>query len=65
MNGAPTALMHFAYAALFAARVLHVEFGMKRKNSLGKGRPVGTMLTDALTVGAGLYSMSQSAVLEH
>lgn len=43
LNGAPTYLVHVAYAALFSLRVAHAELGMKGPATAGLGRPLGAV----------------------
>ncbi|KAK0554150.1 hypothetical protein OC846_002239 [Tilletia horrida] len=57
LNGAPTALVHGAFTTLFAARVLHGSFGITSDNAVGLGRPIGTLATLLVTVGAGIYNL--------
>lgn len=57
LNGAPTSHVHISYAVLFLSRVAHAEFGIRGKESLGWGRPVGTVATLLVTFGAGLYNL--------
>jgi len=45
LNGAPTSLVHGAYATLFVARVAHAEAGIRTSDTLGSGRPFGTIVT--------------------
>jgi len=59
LNGAPTWVAHAGYAILFAARVIHVELGLKKSDTIGRGRLVGH-LTNYLVVnvGFGLYNFA-------
>ncbi|CAP66997.1 uncharacterized protein PODANS_4_5250 [Podospora anserina S mat+] len=41
LNGAKKNVLTSALGALFVARVLHVEMGLRRPESTGVGRPVG------------------------
>lgn len=41
LNGIPTEYCHGFLGALFLLRVLHVEFGLRGKGTLGAGRPIG------------------------
>jgi uncharacterized membrane protein YecN with MAPEG domain len=58
LNGAPTSLVHGAYSTLFVARVFHGSFGVTTEDTLGIGRPIGTLTTFAVTALAGLYNVS-------
>ncbi|SPO27769.1 uncharacterized protein UTRI_04190_B [Ustilago trichophora] len=58
LNGAPTSLVHAAYTTLFAARVAHANLGIQADNSAAPGRAVGTIVTLAVTIGAGLYNLN-------
>lgn len=58
LNGAPTYLVHSALSSLFVARVAHAEAGIRTKDVLGVGRPVGTIVTLLVTLGAGAYNLS-------
>ncbi|EGG03770.1 uncharacterized protein MELLADRAFT_108973 [Melampsora larici-populina 98AG31] len=57
INGAPTYLVHALYAAFFSLRVAHNELGMKLNNTLGMGRPVGTVGTWFLLASTGVYNV--------
>ncbi|KAJ1022448.1 hypothetical protein NDA16_003437 [Ustilago loliicola] len=58
LNGAPTSLVHAAYTTLFAARVAHASLGIQAENCAAVGRPIGAIVTLAVTVGAGLYNLN-------
>ncbi|EST09469.1 Membrane-associated, eicosanoid/glutathione metabolism (MAPEG) protein [Kalmanozyma brasiliensis GHG001] len=58
LNGAPTSLVHAAYTTLFAARVAHGSIGIQAGNGAAIGRPVGALVTLAVTLGAGLYNLN-------
>ncbi|PWN23867.1 hypothetical protein BCV69DRAFT_279777 [Microstroma glucosiphilum] len=58
LNGAPTYLAHAAYTTLLVARVAHAEIGIRAADTLGVGRPVGTIATVAVALGAGAYNLS-------
>ncbi|PWN30675.1 hypothetical protein BDZ90DRAFT_277122 [Jaminaea rosea] len=58
LNGAPTYLVHAAYSTLFLARVAHAEIGIRAADTLGVGRPIGTLATMLVTLGAGAYNLS-------
>jgi uncharacterized membrane protein YecN with MAPEG domain len=58
LNGAPTSLVHAAYTTLFAARVAHANIGIQAENSAAIGRPIGAIVTLAVTIGAGVYNVS-------
>ncbi|KAH9811592.1 membrane-associated, eicosanoid/glutathione metabolism protein [Melampsora americana] len=57
INGAPTYLVHTLYAALFSLRVAHNELGMKLNNTIGMGRPVGTVGNWLLLASTGIYNL--------
>ena len=60
LNGAPTSLVHAAYTTLFVARVAHANLGIQADQyGAGFGRLPGTVITLAVTVGAGLYNVSR------
>lgn len=59
LNGAPTYLVHAAYSTLFLGRVAHAEIGIRAADSLGVGRPIGTIATLAVTLAAGAYNVSR------
>ena len=46
MNGLATEYAHYVLGGLFAMRVLHVEFGLYGKGTLGYGRPIGYFVCD-------------------
>ncbi|CDR87244.1 uncharacterized protein SPSC_00370 [Sporisorium scitamineum] len=58
LNGAPTSLVHAAYTTLFAARVAHANLGIQAQSSAAIGRPIGAVVTLAVTIGAGLYNLN-------
>lgn len=58
LNGAPTYLVHAAYSTLFVARVAHAEIGIRAADTIGLGRPIGTIVTLAITFAAGAYNVS-------
>lgn len=39
LNGANRKVLNYAMATLFVLRILHVEFGLKGKDTVGWGRP--------------------------
>ncbi|KAL8802529.1 MAG: hypothetical protein Q9182_003769 [Xanthomendoza sp. 2 TL-2023] len=41
LNGADRTILNYAMAAFFAMRVGHVELGLRGKDTLGVGRPIG------------------------
>jgi len=41
LNGIPTEYVHGFLGTLFVLRVLHVEFGLYGRGTLGYGRPMG------------------------
>jgi uncharacterized membrane protein YecN with MAPEG domain len=58
LNGAPVKLIHATYATLFALRVIHFDFGLKKTNASGFGRgwgTLGTILVTVLTANYNLY----------
>lgn len=61
LNGAPTSLIHGAYATLFLGRVAHGELGITRENTLGLGRPIGAISSIIVTTAAGLYNVSENS----
>lgn len=65
LNGAPTSLVHAAYTTLFAARVAHANLGIQAENSAAIGRPIGTLVTLAVTISAGLYNVCITYAMLH
>jgi len=64
LNGAPTWLVHSAYAVLFSVRVAHVELGLKGKGAVAGGRLTGflgsfgvMLLTSAYNFRLGLRAL--------
>lgn len=64
LNGAPTSLVHAAYTTLFAARVAHASIGIQAENSAAIGRPIGALVTLAVTLSAGLYNVSHLSLTD-
>lgn len=59
LNGAPTSLVHGAFATLFVARVAHAEVsGIRAKNTASQGRLIGHLATYSVILAAGLYNLS-------
>ncbi len=56
MNGGNRRALTASLATLFLLRVVHVEFGLKAKDSLGWGRPVGFFGTLGVVGGLGSYA---------
>ena len=56
LNGANRKVLNYALATLFALRIIHVELGMKGKNTLGPGRPIGFWGTQGFLAGMAAYS---------
>lgn len=58
LNGAPTSLVHGAFASLFIARVAHCEAGIRTLTAAGPGRLAGYAATYGITIAAGLYNLN-------
>lgn len=56
LNGGNTVFLTGALLLLLFFRVVHVEFGLRAKNSLGWGRPVGYFGTLAYVTGLSTYA---------
>ena len=56
LNGANRKVLNYALATLFALRVAHVEFGLKGKNALSIGRPIGFFGTQGFLGAMAAYS---------
>ncbi|OAL26246.1 hypothetical protein AYO22_04424 [Fonsecaea multimorphosa] len=56
LNGGNTRFLTASLAALLFFRVAHVEFGLKAKDSMGWGRPVGYFGTLGFVVGMSSYA---------
>ncbi|KAI1502769.1 membrane-associated, eicosanoid/glutathione metabolism protein [Biscogniauxia marginata] len=56
LNGGDRRSLAAALGALFAFRILHAEFGIRRKNGMGLGRPVGYWGTIATMGGLAGYA---------
>ncbi|KAL6713335.1 hypothetical protein ACLMJK_008800 [Lecanora helva] len=55
VNGGNRKALNYALAALFVLRVLHVEVGMRGKDTVGLGRPVGFFGTQGFLAGVAAY----------
>ncbi|KAL8865307.1 MAG: hypothetical protein Q9174_006957, partial [Haloplaca sp. 1 TL-2023] len=55
LNGADRTILNYAMAAFFAARVGHVEMGLRGANTMGPGRLVGMLSTQAFLGGLAAY----------
>lgn len=56
LNGVKRSVLNYAFAALFAARIAHAEFGLMLDGGRGKGRPIGHLTTQAFIAGIAGYS---------
>ena len=56
LNGANRTVLNYAMGVLLALRVMHVELGMKVRNTIGLGRPAGYYGTMAWLGWAAAYS---------
>ena len=56
LNGANRKYLNCAMAALFVARILHSEVGLRRQGTMGLGRPVGFYGTQAFLAGVAAWS---------
>ena len=57
LNGANKKGLNYALAALFVARLMHVELGMRaQEDTAGKGRLVGHLTTQTILAGLTAYS---------
>lgn len=56
LNGANRKVLNYAFGALFLLRVLHVELGIKGKETVGFGRPLGFFGTQAFVAGLAGYT---------
>lgn len=56
LNGANRKVLNYAMATLFVLRILHVELGMKGKDTVGWGRPTAFFGTQAFFAGMAAYS---------
>ena len=54
MMGAPGIVLHIFGAGFLIGRILHAQ-GMDTKGALGKGRPIGSVLTLLTFIGQALY----------
>lgn len=55
LNGGNRTLLNYAMGILLAIRIGHVELGMRSKDTLGPGRPLGQFGTQALLAGLAAY----------
>ncbi|KAK4691971.1 uncharacterized protein P7C71_g5146, partial [Lecanoromycetidae sp. Uapishka_2] len=55
LNGANRKVLNYAMATLFVLRIIHVELGMKGKDTVAFGRPVGFYGTQAFFAGMASY----------
>ena len=55
LNGANRKVLNYALAALFALRIAHVEFGLKGRNNVAIGRPLGFFGTQGYLAGMAAY----------
>jgi len=56
LNGANRKILNYAMATLFVLRIAHVELGLKRKGTIGPGRPAGFFGTQGLLLGLAGWS---------
>lgn len=56
LNGANRKVLNYAMATLFVLRILHVELGMKGKDTVGLGRPIAFWGTQGFLGGIAAYS---------
>ncbi|KAL8852097.1 MAG: hypothetical protein Q9221_003027 [Calogaya cf. arnoldii] len=56
LNGANRTVLNYAMAAFFAMRVGHVELGMRGKDTLGAGRPIGLFGSQGFLAGMAAYT---------
>lgn len=55
LNGANRKALNYAMATLFVLRILHVELGLKGKDTVGWGRPIGYFGTQGFIAGMAAY----------
>ncbi|KAL9102826.1 MAG: hypothetical protein Q9163_002075 [Psora crenata] len=55
LNGANRRALNYAMAGLLVFRIMHVEFGLKRKGTVGAGRPLGFYATQGFLTGMAAY----------
>lgn len=55
LNGGNRKVLTGSFAALFIARILHAEIGLRLKNSMGIGRPLGHFTTLSFIAGMAGY----------
>ena len=56
LNGANRKYLNYAMATFFALRIVHVEFGMKGKETVAWGRPLGHFGTQGFLVGLAAWN---------
>ncbi|KAL8664402.1 MAG: hypothetical protein Q9202_003092 [Teloschistes flavicans] len=56
LNGADRTILNYAFAALFALRIGHVELGIRSKDALGPGRLMGLLGSQAFLGGMAAYA---------
>ena len=56
VNGANRKALNYALAAFLVLRIIHVEIGMKGKDTVGFGRPVGFFGSQGFLAGMAAYS---------
>ena len=56
INGADRSYLNYILGALLAFRVAHVEFGLKGKDTMAAGRPIGYLGTNAVLAFLAGYS---------
>ena len=56
LNGANRKILNYSMAALLVLRVIHVELGLKGKDTVGWGRPIGFFGTQGFVAAMAAYS---------
>ncbi|KAK0509922.1 hypothetical protein JMJ35_007316 [Cladonia borealis] len=56
LNGANRKILNYSMAVLFVLRLIHVELGLKGKDTVGWGRPTGFFGTQGFLAGMAAYS---------
>ncbi|CAD6585401.1 MAG: hypothetical protein ASARMPRED_002148 [Alectoria sarmentosa] len=56
LNGANRKVLNYAMATLFVLRIIHIEVGLKLKDTVGLGRPIGFVGTQGFIAGMAAYS---------
>ena len=56
LNGANRKVLNYAMATLFVLRIMHVELGLKGKDTVAVGRPAAFFGTQAFFAGMAAYS---------